>query len=113
MVKIKNRTLQTIGEYAKGVISGNILKREEVRRRIPYITFIAFLMFLYIANSYQTQRLQRKYIRMNREVQELRAKSLSFTEKRMTSTRQSQIIKELNERNIDLEESVIPPFKLE
>ncbi|MCD7962345.1 MAG: hypothetical protein LUF90_02065 [Rikenellaceae bacterium] len=110
---LKNNTLNTIIEYFKGVISGNILKKEEVGKKLPYIIFISFLMFLYIANSFLTQSLHRQYINLNKEVQELRAKSLSFTERRMTATRQSEIIKELKKRNIDLEESVAPPLKLE
>ncbi len=109
----ENKTGRNIRRYAGGVISGSILRRPEVRSRMPYVIFIAFLMLLYIANSYHTQRLHRHSITLAREVAELRARSLSFTERRMTATRQSVVIRELRERGIELTESVVPPKKLE
>ena len=94
-------------------MSGNILRHPQVRHKLPYALFIAFLMFLYIANGYNTQRLHRKHNKLNEEVKELRTKSLSLTEQRMTATRQSEILKELERRGIGLVESVTPPIIIE
>lgn len=107
------KTFGNVSQYAKSVISGDILKDPKVRRRMPYVIFIAFLMMLYIANSYNTQRLHRRYIALSREVAELRTKSLALTEKRMGAARQSDLIRELRRRGIEMEESVTPPKKLE
>ena len=77
------------------VLSGNILTRAEVRRMYPYVLFIAVLMFLYIANGYHIQKLH--------------SRSLTLSSIRMTATRQSEIIKELEARGIPLQESLTPP----
>mgnify|MGYP006068725209 FL=1 len=94
-------------------MSGGILRQPEVRRNLPYGLFVAFLMFLYIANGYHTQKLHRRYARLNAEVKELRTRSVSMTERRMTATRQSEIIRTLKERNIPLQESLVPPKVVE
>lgn len=109
----KKSTGRKIRNVAGGVISGNILQRPEVRKRLPYVIFIAFLMMLYIANSFHTQKLHRRYINLNREVTELRTKSLSYNQQRMIATRQSAVIQELRRRGVELQESVVPPKRLE
>ena len=91
------------------VLSGSILTRVEVRRMYPYVLFIVVLMFLYIANGYHIQKLHRRHERLTEQVKELRSRSLTISSIRMTQTRQSEIIKQLEERGIPLEESLIPP----
>ena len=91
------------------VLSGSILTRVEVRRMYPYVLFIVVLMFLYIANGYHIQKLHRRHARLTEQVKELRSRSLTISSIRMTQTRQSEIIKQLEERGIPLEESLIPP----
>lgn len=91
------------------VLSGSILSRAEVKKQYPYMLFIAFLMLLYISNIFKMQQLHRQHSRLGVEVKELRAKSLTISSQRVDATRQSQIIKELNERGVDLKESLTPP----
>ena len=91
------------------VLSGSILTRVEVRRMYPYVLFIVVLMFLYIANGYHIQKLHRRHDRLTEQVKELRSRSLTISSIRMTQTRQSEIIKQLEERGIPLEESLTPP----
>ncbi len=93
----------------RGFMSGGLLRRPNVLRKLPYVFFVLLLMLLYIAGGYHTQQLNRRYIRLNNEVKELRTKSLSINEMRMTATRQSEIIERLRQAGIELEESVVPP----
>ncbi len=96
-------------DYIGQVLSGNILTRAEVRRRYPYIFFMALLMLLYIANGYHIQKLHRRHDKLTAQLKELRSRSLTLSSIRMTATRQSEIVKELQERGIPLHESLIPP----
>lgn len=95
---------RSIGE----VLSGNIFNKSEVKRQYPYVFFVALLMLLYIANGFNIQKLHRQNDRLAKEVKELRAKSLTIASIRMSATRQSAIIEELNARGIPLEESLTP-----
>ena len=105
-----NRNLR---RFARGFMSGNLLRMPAVQRQLKYALVIAFFMLLYIANGYYTQKLNRRYTRLNNEVKELRTRSLSLNEMRMTASRQSEIMKALREYGIELEESVVPPTLVE
>ena len=100
-------------QFARGFLSGNLLRLPAVQRHLKYAPIVAFLMILYIANGYYTQKLNRRYTKLNNEVKELRAKSLSLNEMRMTASRQSEIMKALQKHGIELEESVVPPTLVE
>lgn len=106
----QNRNLK---RFARGFMSGNLLRMPEVQRQLKYALVIALFMLLYIANGYYIQKLNRQYSRLNNEVKELRTKSLSLSEMRMTATRQSEIMRALREQGIELEESVVPPKVVE
>ncbi len=109
--KEKNKTGRK--RYFRGLLSGNLFRIPEVRRNLPYAFFIALLMFLYITIGYYTQKIHRKYDRLSKEVNELRIRSLSLNEKRMTSSRQSAVIQTLKVNGVDLQESVSPPKVVE
>lgn len=102
-----------LDHYAGQVLSGNILTRAEVRRYYPYIFFMALLMLLYIANGYHIQTLHRRYDRLNDQVKELRSRSLTLSSIRMSATRQSEIVREVERRGIPLHESLEPPKVIE
>jgi hypothetical protein len=97
----------------RSFLSGSLLRRPEVQRSLKYALVVAGLMLLYIANGYYTQNLNRRYTRLNNQVKELRTRSLSLNERRMTATRQSEIIRALRERGIELDESIVPPIVVE
>ena len=102
-----------ITQYITWILSGNILSRAEVRKQYPYICFMALLTFLYITNIFNTQKLYRKQDRLTAQVKELRSKSLTLSSIRMRATRQSAILEQLEQRGIDLKESISPPMIME
>jgi hypothetical protein len=99
--------------FTRGFLSGGVLRRPEAPRYLKYALIVAVFMLLYIAHGYYTQNLNRQYTRLNHRVKELRTRSLSFTERRMTATRQSEIIRALREHGVELEESLTPPTVVE
>lgn len=103
------RPSSRIKRQVGALLSGSILSKAEVRKFYPYMLLLAFLMLLYIANVFKMQQLHKQHDRLAAEVKELRAKSLTLSSIRMNATRQSEILKELKNRGIDLEESVTPP----
>lgn len=107
------KTTENRRRFARGVVSGNLLRFPEVQRQLKYALIVAVFMLAYIALGYYTQQLNRRYSRLADEVKELNTKSLSLSEMRMTATRQSEIIRALREHGIALEESVVPPQVVE
>lgn len=95
--------------YVKQILSGSILTNAEVQKHYPYILFMVLLAFLYIANGFHMQKLHRQHDRLTAQVKELRARSLTLSSQRMIATRQSEIIRAVEERGIPLEELLAPP----
>lgn len=89
----------TIGQY----ISGKILTNEAFIRRLPVLAYVGLLTMLYMANNFS---IQHKYSRMNEltiEIKKLRTISVTTSAVRMAKSRQSEVIKLLQERNIPIE----------
>jgi hypothetical protein len=96
----------------RDIINGNILTRENVTGQIPYILFLAFLAIVYIANRYRYERIVREGQRMQIEVKNLRAESITTASQLMHISKQSQVSILIKERGLGLEESVVPPKKI-
>lgn len=94
--------------YVGQVLSGSIFTRKQVQKQYPYILFMAALMLLYIANVFHVQKLHRQHDKLSEQIKELRARSLTISSIRMTATRQSTIIEELDKRGIPLKEQLSP-----
>lgn len=102
-----------LAKWGHSILSGSILSKEEVQKRYPYMLFIALLMLMYIANVFKMQQLYRTEASLSKQVKELRAKSLTLSSRRMDITRQSKIIKEVEDRELGLRESLSPPKVIE
>ena len=91
------------------IMSGDVFSRDEFQSKIPYIVFVSLLSILYIYNGFYMNSLHDRNAKLAKQVKDLRAKSMTMKAIRMSSTRQSQIISEIQERGLPLEESLIPP----
>lgn len=96
----------------RDIINGNILGRENVSSQIPYILFLALLAILYIGNRYKHEKLIRQEQALQVEVKNLRSEAITTASELMFISKQSQVTKLINERGMDLEESMVPPKKI-
>jgi cell division protein FtsL len=93
----------------KEVITGSVLKQKVIVRQLPFIIFIVLLAMLYIANRYHAEHLLRESTRLQEELNELRAESITVASELMFASRQSQVLKLIEENNLGLKESRTPP----
>lgn len=96
----------------RNIINGNILNIENVSTQIPYILFLAALAILYIGNRYNHEKLIREEQALQVEVKNLRAESITTASELMYISKQSQVARLVQERNMGLEESLVPPKKI-
>ena len=99
------------GSILKEILSGGITSTI-ILRNIWYVMLITFLAAVYIANRFNAEKITRDMNRMQREVRELRAESLSTSADLMYVSRQSEVYKLVREKGLDLEELATPAFKL-
>ncbi len=91
------------------IIDGSLLTRQAVVRQLPFILFLALLAVLYIANRYNAMRITRQVNELQAEIRELRARSITIAAELMNLSRQSQVARMVQEKGLDLKESVTPP----
>lgn len=94
------------------LFNGNILNRESVTTQIPYILFLAFIAIFYIANRYRFEKMVRQSQLIQIEVKNLRAESITTAAQLMNISKQSQVVKMVEEKGLGLKESVTPPKKI-
>lgn len=95
------------------VLSGEFLSGETVVNNLGYLLFLVFLALVYIGNGYRAQALVREIDKVEKEVKELRSEYITTSSELMYTTKQSELVKIINAKGLGLEESVVPPGKIE
>lgn len=96
----------------KKLISGRLFGGDFLQQNFRFILFLAFLAALYITNRYQAEKLLRRSVKLQDELKELRAESISTASELMYYSRQSQVKLLVDERGLGLKEAVEPPKKI-
>lgn len=96
----------------KDILTGSILNRDSVSKQLPYIMFLAFLAFFYIGNRYRYEKLVRNEQKLQKEVRNLRAESITTAAQLMFISKQSEVAKLCEKRGLELKESIVPPKKI-
>ena len=90
------------------LLSGTVLIREGVSKYYPYMLTIAGMFFLNIAVMFTALHLDRKFMRLEREVQVLRERSIRLQEQRYRLTTHSAILERLHQHGIPLYDPLAP-----
>ncbi|MBL7112565.1 MAG: hypothetical protein ISS19_11575 [Bacteroidales bacterium] len=96
----------------RDVVDGSLLTRDKVVKQLPFVLFLTLTIILYIANRYHAEKLVRRTLEMQTELKELRAESISTASGLEYISRQSQVARLIDERNMDLKQSEKPPYQL-
>jgi len=111
--KKENNTKQTKpGTFLKELMSGSMVSEKIILKNLGYISMMAFLAAVYIANRFHAEKITRETSRLQREVKDLRAEALSTSADLMYVSRQSQVYSLIKEKGLNLEELKTPPYKL-
>ena len=93
----------------KEVFDGSLLTRDIFVKQLPFILYLAFLAIIYIANRYHAESIIRETSALQTEIKELRSEAITTASELMHISKQSEVIKLINSKNIDLVESKDPP----
>lgn len=106
------KSKEPLAGSVRDFIDGSVLTRDFVMRQLPFIIFLAVLAILYIGNRYHAEKLVRRSGELQAELKELRAEAITVSAELMHLSRQSEVLKLLEERNLDLSASLEPPKKI-
>jgi len=101
------------GRALKGVMSGEVLGSEALIQHLPYLGFLVFLSLIYIGIGYSAEDSVRQINRDKSELKEMRSEYITIKSDLMYTTKQSELIKVLRDKGLELEESFQPPKKIE
>jgi cell division protein FtsL len=96
----------------KEILTGSVLAKKSVSKQLPFIIFLAFLGIVYIANRYHAEKVLRETAKLQQELEELRAESITTASELMFSSRQSQVVKMIKENDLSLKEATTPPKRV-
>jgi hypothetical protein len=102
----------TPGSFIKELLSGSMVSEKIILKNLGYISLITFLTAVYIGNRFHAEKITRESTRLQREVKDLRAESLSTSADLMDISKQSEVFTLIREKGLNLEELKSPPFKL-
>jgi len=96
----------------RDLVDGNVLTRKAVLKQSRFILLLVGIAFFSIANR---NHAEKKVIQLNRlqsDVKEMRAKSISISSDLVKISRQSEVVRLVNRYELGLEENLEPPKKL-
>lgn len=108
---VENKKQQSKSFSLKTVLDGSWLG-ERLNQNVGILVLIVVIAVFYIANGYSMEKLYREKNSLETELKELRFESITKSADLMFIRKQSEVIKRIREKGIDLEESKEPPIKL-
>ncbi len=112
-VDSKKESDELKGRSIKDILNGSLLTRGIILKNIGLIIWLTFLGVVYIGNRYHAEQVARTMSDLQREVKDLRAESITTAAELMYISRQSVVIQMVKNNQLELKESVTPPFKIE
>ncbi|MFT6147795.1 MAG: hypothetical protein ACJAUH_000474 [Saprospiraceae bacterium] len=83
-----------------------------VMKNLPFIFYVAFLSFIYIANARYAEYKIREIQSLQKEIQKASWEYLSIKSDLMLKSMQTEVTKETEERGIGVRELTSPPKKI-
>jgi hypothetical protein len=100
------------GSFIKEMLSGTMISEKIILKNLGYISLVTFLIAVYIGNRFHAEKITRESTKLQREVKDLRAESLSTSADLMAVSKQSEVYRIVKEKGLNLEELKTPPYKL-
>ena len=94
------------------LMSGNFLSRDGFMNQLPFILYLSFLGLIYITNHFNAEKVLRETQKLEKELHEMRAESITRTSILMDNSKQSKVAERVKERNLGLEEAITPPQQI-
>ena len=100
------------GRPVRDILNGSLLTRDIILKNIGFIIWLTFLGIVYIGNSYHAEKIARRTDKLQREVKDLRAESITTAADLMYLSRQSVVEQMVKNSRLELKESMEPPYKI-
>jgi Bacteriodetes cell division protein (FtsL-like) len=103
---------QKTGSFIKELLSGSMVSEKLILKNLGYVAFITLLAAIYIGNRFHAEKITRETSSLQKLVKDLRAEALATSANMMYVSRQSEVLRVVKQKGLNLEEMKTPPFKL-
>jgi len=110
--KENNKKQLKTGSFIKELLSGSMVSEKIILKNLGYVSLLTILAAFYIGNRFHAEKVTRETTRLQREVKDLRAESLSTSADLMYLSKQSEVYAMVREKGLNLQELKTPPYKL-
>jgi hypothetical protein len=107
-----NKKQVKTGGFIQELLSGTMITENIILKNLGYVLLLTILGAIYIGNRFHAEKITRETTKLQREVKDLRAESLSTSAALMDVSRQSEVFRLVKENGLNLEELKTPPYKL-
>ena len=96
----------------RDIFDGSVLTRATVVKQLPFVLFVTMLIIIYIGNRYHAEKVIRQTLKLQTELKELRARAISTASELEFISRQTEVSRLVEQRNLGLKEATEPPYKI-
>ena len=93
----------------KEFLNGKVLDNKFLRKNWKYILFLVFLAFIYINNHFKVEALLKEHMTLTKELKDLKYESITISSELMKKSKQSEVVRKVQEAGIGLEVLTTPP----
>ncbi|WP_026474833.1 FtsL-like putative cell division protein [Alkaliflexus imshenetskii] len=102
--------IQDIKGYTfKDFINGQYFSSGSLTKHWPYLLFLVLLAFIYINNHYSVEKLLKEQVALTAETQDLKYEAITTSSDLMQMSRQSEVVRRVQEAGLGLEVLKTPP----
>ena len=96
----------------RDLLDGNVLTRKSVLKQSRFIVLLVLIAFISIANRNHAEKTVIRLNRLQSDVKEMRAESITISSDLVRISRQSEVVRLVKRYELGLEENLEPPKKL-
>jgi cell division protein FtsL len=97
----------------RDILNGNILTKKFIRKQYLLIILLVVLSVFYIDNRYSSEKQIKRIAELKKEIQDVKYESLTISAELMGITRQSNILRLLENKGMKLKPGNTPPIIIE
>ena len=97
----------------RDILNGEIFTKNVFKKQVGLLIMISVLAFLYVGNRYSCETQLAKEIELKKKIQDLKYESLTISAELMKISRQSSVLKMVNENGLKLVQTSTPPIVIE
>jgi hypothetical protein len=93
----------------KELLNGNVPATGIIKKNRVYFLVLVFFALVYINNNFVVEALMKEHLVITRQIKELKYEAITTSSELMKKSRQSEVIRKVQENNLGLEVLTTPP----